>query len=88
MDVCSLDEIQNLFIIYSVCFGGHFPELGFFCDEKEFRIHHVIRKYKDVTGVSYTPSHFLIEIRKEYLIYLPLLSGAEFRIMVKGKSFS
>lgn len=27
MDVCSLEEIQNLFIFYDTCFSKYFPEL-------------------------------------------------------------
>lgn len=29
MDVCSLEEIQNLFIFYDTCFSKYFPELNF-----------------------------------------------------------
>lgn len=44
MDACSLEEIQNLFISYHACFSRYFPELGFFCNEKEFHVHGIIRK--------------------------------------------
>lgn len=88
MDVCSLDEIQDLFIQYAVCFSGYFPELGFECNEKGFQVHGVIRRYKDITGVSYDASHFLVEIRREYVIGLPLLADAKFRILVKRSTLS
>jgi len=35
MDACNIDEIQNLFIYYSACFSKYFPELGFYCNERE-----------------------------------------------------
>ena len=38
MDVCSLEEIQNLFIFYDTCFSKYFPELEFYCNEKEFHV--------------------------------------------------
>ena len=38
-----------------------------------------------ITGVSHDGSYFLIEMRKEYLIYLPLLVGSKFRILTKQK---
>ena len=71
MDACNIDEIQNLFIYYSACFSKYFPEL--------------VRRYSDITGVSHDGSYFLIEMRKEYLIYLPLLVGSKFRILTKQK---
>ena len=80
MDACDIDEIQNLFIYYSACFSKYFPEL-----EREFQIHGIVRRYSDVTGVSHDGSYFLIEMRKEYLIYLPLLVGSKFRILTKQK---
>ena len=85
MDACNIDEIQNLFIYYSACFSKYFPELGFYCNEREFRIHGIVRRYSDITGVSHDGSYFLIEMRKEYLIYLPLLVGSKFRILTKQK---
>ena len=62
-----MDEIQNLFIYYSACFSKYFPELGFYCNEREFQIHGIVRRYSDVTGVSRDGSYFLIEMQKEYL---------------------
>ena len=85
MDACNIDEIQNLFIYYSACFSKYFPELGFYCNEREFQIHGIVRRYSDITGVSHDGSYFLIEMRKEYLIYLPLLVGSKFRILTKQK---
>ncbi len=85
MDACNIDEIQNLFIYYSACFSKYFPELGFYCNEREFQIHGIVRRYSDITGVSHDGSYFLIEMRKEYLIYLPLLVGSKFRILTKRK---
>ena len=81
MDACNIDEIQNLFIYYSACFSKYFPELGlgFYCNEREFQIHGIVRRYSDVTGVSHDGSYFLIEI------YLPLLVGSKFRILTKQK---
>ena len=75
MDACNIDEIQNLFIYYSACFSKYFPELGFYCNEREFQIHGIVRRYSDITGVSH----------EEYLIYLPLLVGSKFRILTKQK---
>lgn len=86
MDVCSLDEIQSLFISYSVCFSRHFPELGFYCNEKEFHVRGIIRKYSDITGACHSTTHFIIEMKKEYVIYLPLLIDAKFRILTKQKN--
>ena len=60
-------------------------ELGFYCNEREFQIHGIVRRYSDITGVSHDGSYFLIEMRKEYLIYLPLLVGSKFRILTKQK---
>ena len=74
MDACNIDEIQNLFIYYSACFS-----------KREFQIHGIVRRYSDITGVSHDGSYFLIEMRKEYLIYLPLLVGSKFRILTKQK---
>lgn len=85
MDACNIDEIQNLFIYYSACFSKYFPELGFYCNEREFQIHGIVWRYSDITGVSHDGSYFLIEMRKEYLIYLPLLVGSKFRILTKQK---
>ena len=45
MDACDIDEIQNLFIYYSACFSKYFPELGFYCNEREFQIHGIVRRY-------------------------------------------
>ena len=53
MDACDIDEIQNLFIYYSACFSKYFPELGFYCNEREFQIHGIVRRYSDITGVSH-----------------------------------
>lgn len=53
MDACNIDEIQNLFIYYSACFSKYFPELGFYCNEREFQIHGIVRRYSDITGVSH-----------------------------------
>ena len=78
MDACNIDEIQNLFIYYSACFSKY-------CNEREFQIHGIVRRYSDITGVSHDGSYFLIEMRKEYLIYLPLLVGSKFRILTKQK---
>ncbi|MFS2933670.1 hypothetical protein, partial [Parabacteroides distasonis] len=87
MDACNIDEIQNLFIYYSACFSKYFPELGCYCNEREFQIHGIVRRYSDITGVSHDGSYFLIEMRKEYLIYLPLLVGSKFRILTKGEFY-
>ena len=59
MDACNIDEIQNLFIYYSACFSKYFPELGFYCNEREFQIHGIVRRYSDITGVSHDGSYFL-----------------------------
>ena len=59
MDVCSLEEIQNLFIFYDTCFSKYFPELEFYC----------------------------IEMKQEYVIYLPLSIDAKFRILTKQKTY-
>lgn len=64
MDACNIDEIQNLFIYYSACFSKYFPELGFYCNEREFQIHGIVRRYSDITGVSHDGSYFLIEMQK------------------------
>ena len=56
MDACNIDEIQNLFIYYSACFSKYFPELGFYCNEREFQIHGIVRRYSDITGVSHDGS--------------------------------
>ena len=64
MDACNIDEIQNLFIYYSACFSKYFPELGFYCNEREFQIHGIVRRYSDITGVSHDGSYFLIENAK------------------------
>ena len=56
MDACDIDEIQNLFIYYSACFSKYFPELGFYCNEREFQIHGIVRRYSDITGVSHDGS--------------------------------
>ena len=58
MDACNIDEIQNLFIYYSACFSKYFPELGFYCNEREFQIHGIVRRYSDITGVSHDGSYF------------------------------
>ena len=50
MDACNIDEIQNLFIYYSACFSKYFPELGFYCNEREFQIHGIVRRYSDITA--------------------------------------
>ena len=57
MDVCSLEEIQNLFIFY------------------------------DIKGVCYNTTHFIIEMKQEYVIYLPLSIDAKFRILTKQKTY-
>ena len=75
MDVCSLEEIQNLFIFYDTC------------NEKEFHVHSIIRKYSDIKGVCYNTTHFIIEMKQEYVIYLPLSIDAKFRILTKQKTY-
>ena len=87
MDVCSLEEIQNLFIFYDTCFSKYFPELDFYCNEKEFPVHSIIRKYSDIKGVCYNTTHFIIEMKQEYVIYLPLSIDAKFRILTKQKTY-
>lgn len=79
MDVCSLEEIQNLFIFYDTCFSKYFPELEFYCNEKEFHVHSII--------VCYNTTHFIIEMKQEYVIYLPLSIDAKFRILTKQKTY-
>lgn len=64
MDACNIDEIQNLFIYYSACFSKYFPELGFYCNEREFQIHGIVRRYSDITGVSHDGSYFLIDAKR------------------------
>ena len=49
MDVCSLEEIQNLFIFYDTCFSKYFPELEFYCNEKEFHVHSITVSYTHLT---------------------------------------
>lgn len=87
MDVCSLEEIQDLFISYHAYFSKYFPELEFYCNEKGFQVHGIIRKYSDIKGVCYNTTHFMIEMKKEYVIYLPLSVDARFRILTKQKTY-
>ena len=87
MDACNIDEIQNLFIYYSACFSKYFPELGFYCNEREFQIHGIVRRYSDITGVSHDGSYFLIEMRKRntWSTYR-YWSVPNFRILTKQKA--
>lgn len=87
MDLCSLEEIQNLFISYHACFSRYFPELGFFCNEKEFHVHGIIRKYSDITGIGYDTTHFMIEMKKKYVICLPISVDAKFRMIAKRQTY-
>lgn len=86
MDLCSLEEIQNLFISYHACFSKYFPELEFYCNEKEFHVHGIIRRYSDITGVCYNATHFMIEMKKKYVICLPISVDAKFRMIAKRQT--
>lgn len=75
---------ESLYLLLRL-FQQVFSRVRFYCNEREFQIHGIVRRYSDVTGVSHDGSYFLIEMRKEYLIYLPLLVGSKFRILTKQK---
>ena len=47
----------------------------------------IIRKYSDIKGVCYNTTHFIIEMKQEYVIYLPLSIDAKFRILTKQKTY-
>lgn len=84
MNFYKLKYYQMICFSYERCFGWLYPELEFFSTDKEFEVRGVHYNYMDITDTYFLPDYFIIEIKSESYLYLPLQDKAEFKILNKN----
>lgn len=80
MNVCRVEDYKQLILSYDSCFSTFYPDLNFYCDDEIFTVKGIIRKYTDISGVDLNMDYFIIAMKKEYLICLPISETAKYQI--------
>ena len=87
MDVCRIEDYKQLIFSYDSCFGTYYPELNIYCGDEIFTIKGISRKYTDISGVDLNMDYFIIAMKKEYAIYLPMSETAKYQIKINSNQF-
>ena len=80
MEILKPNEYKVLLESYEECFGRFFPKLHINCTTVKFEINGQKLHYKNITGISVTSTHFILEMESYYYICLPISENAEYYI--------
>ncbi len=80
MEVLKVDEYKVLLESYEECFGRFISQVHLNCAKGQFEINGQELHYENITGMSVTRTHFIIEMENYYYICLPISENAGYYI--------
>lgn len=78
MDICTIDGYRQILKSYKACFDALFPDLCCECREESFCIGEEWWRYTSISGVDCSMDYLIVEIKKEYRLFLPVTATAYF----------